>query len=260
MKTSHSALCVAALAFASASQAAILVPSTFTFASGDRAASADFSQSGTNLVITLTNTYAGDTLDTAHLLTAVFFDINAPLSTTGGSALVNAGSTLLYPSTCDIGPCTAATTNVGGEWAYLAGLAGAPGGATKGISSTGLGLFGGGNLNGADLDSPAALNGSNFGISSAGDNAATGETGLTNDPVIKNSVVFTLSGLTVGQNYSISNVFFLYGTSLIECNDGPCGGGGGGGNPVPEPGYLLTLALIGVPVLLRYRKSRQLSA
>ena len=211
MKQIRASLCTAVLVCASVSQAAILVPSNFTFASGDRAASADFSQSGTNLVITLTNTYAGDTLDTSHLLTAVFFDITAPLSTAGGSALIDAGSTLLYPTTCSPGPCTAGITNVGGEWEYLAGLAGAPGGASKGISSTGLGLFGDGNLNGANLDDPTAVNGSNFGISSAGDNPATGNTGLVNDPVIQNSVVFTLSGLTAGQNYSISNVFLLPG-------------------------------------------------
>ena len=223
MKTINTLLCTAGiLACATASQAAILNPDS-SFASGDRAASANFNQVGTSLVVTLTNTFAGDTLDSSHLLTALFFDIAAPLSAVGGSATITAGT--IFGAACSPGPCTGATTNVGGEWEYLGGLAGTPNGATKGISSTGLGLFGDANLNGPNLDDPTALNGANFGLSSAGDNTATGNGGLLGVPFVKNSTVFSLGGLTAGQNYTISNVFFLYGTALTECG-GACGGGG----------------------------------
>jgi hypothetical protein len=260
MKPTKTLLCTAAmLACASASQAAISPPSLFTFSSGTRAASVDFSQSGGNLIVTLTNTYAGDALVPADMLTANFIDISGGVTLTPLSALLPAGSSIINDAACDT-PCTGAT-NVGGEWAYAAGLT--PGGpitATRGISSTGAGGFGDANFNGINYDGTLAVDGPQFGITTAGDNPATDNGGL-DVPIIKNSVVFTLSGLGAGP-YSISNVFFLYGTSIggeTACPGGTCGGGGGG-HEVPEPGYLLTLALLGVPVALRYRKTRQLSA
>jgi hypothetical protein len=259
MKPSKTFLCTAAiLACASVSQAAITTPQPITFSSGSLAASATFVQSGTSLTVTLANT-GGDVLLPTDVLTAVFFDISGGVTLTPVSALLSGGSSVVFTGACDVNPCVGAT-DVGGEWAYAAGLAGAPGGATKGISSTGLGLFGPGDLfGGTNYAGAVEPDGLQFGITSSGDNLATGNAAVTGaNALIKNSVVFTFSGLNALNNYSISNVFFLYGTGLTECN-GPCGGGGGGGG-VPEPGYLLTLALLGVPVVLRYRKTRQLNA
>jgi hypothetical protein len=102
---------------------------------------------------------------------------------------------------------------VGGEWAYASGIDG-PGLATEGIGSAGFGLFGNATFVGPDLDSPAAVNGMNYGILSAGDNTATGNSPILSEPFIKNSVVFTLLGTF--NIASIANVWFQYGTGLTE--------------------------------------------
>ena len=89
-----------------------------------------------------------------------------------------------------------------------------------------------------------------YGLTSAGDNTATGNGGLQNNTLIKNSVVFHL-GLN-GQAFDVSDitgVSFLYGTALTETivpgncvNCVP---------RVPEPGTLMflggsTLGLLGL--------------
>jgi hypothetical protein len=222
---------------------------TFTGTSGTLAASADFTQSGTNLIVVLTNTSTTDVDDPASVLTALFFDLAGVGALTPVSALLTAGSTVFYDP--DGQP---AGGNVGGEWAYESGLAGAPGGASEGISSSGFGLFGDSNFNGPDLSPPIALNGVNYGILPAGDDETTANGGLLNsEGLIKNSVTFTLSGLPDGFILTagdIANVTFQYGTGLNETNfpggPGPSEPGGtpGGSEPggeIPEPASLLLM-------------------
>jgi hypothetical protein len=220
-------------------------PITFTGNSGSYAASAEFSVSGGNLLVKLTNSSTADVLVPADVLTSVFFRIAGNPALTPVSALLTAGSSVIF------GPDGGG--NVGGEWAYASGLAGAPGGANAGISSSGLGLFGSGNFNGVNLQGPIAVNGMQYGIVSAGDNSATGNEPVTGtNAFIKNSVEFTLSGLLPGfdPSVAISNVSFQYGTALLEANvpgvpvvlDGP----GPGGNVLPVPGGL---PLLGTAVL-----------
>jgi len=193
---------------------------SFSGISGNLAASATFDTAPLDathgkLTVTLTNTSDSDVMVPADVLTAVFFDAGA-YSFTPLSALLASGSTVFF------GPDGGG--NVGGEWAYLGGLSGAPHGASAGISSSGLSpLFGAANFNGPNLDgnSNGALAGLNFGILSAGDNTATGNQKVTGGvPLIKNSVVFTLSYFTAsGFSLSaISNVSFQYGTALNEPN------------------------------------------
>jgi hypothetical protein len=207
-------------------------PIVFSGSSGTLAASASFDIVLGNLQVTLTNTSASDVLVPSNVLTAVFFDLAGVGALTPVSALVAAGST--------VNAADPAGLNVGGEWAYGSGLVG-PAGATEGISSSGFGLFGGGNFNGPDLDSPAAVNGMNYGILSAGDNTATGNAPILSEPFTKNQVIFLLSGLPVGFSLdgAISKVSFQYGTALTEPN---VGGGTTGGVSVPEPA---TLSLLG---------------
>jgi hypothetical protein len=103
--------------------------------------------------------------------------------------------------------------------AFKAGLAGAPGGATRGISSVGLDLFGPGDrFPGNNLQGPDSPNGLQYGLTSAGDNTSTGNTPVTGmNALIKNSVLYTLGGLPTGFLLSsISNVHFQYGTDLSE--------------------------------------------
>lgn len=186
-------------------------------------AEADFSLSGSTLTVTLTNTSSADVLVPMDVLTALFFNASGTL--TPVSATVGTGSSIVYD------PAHASTTNVGGEWAYLTGLSGAPLGDNSGISSSGLGLFGGPNFNGPNLAGPTngALDGLQYGLLSAGDNILTGNTGITGSGgLIKDRVVFDLTVPNGFDINSINSVFFQYGTALNE-------------NQVPEPSSLLLL-------------------
>jgi hypothetical protein len=219
-------------------------PITFTGTSGTHAASVTFSASGANLLVTLSNTSASDVLLPVEVLTGVFFTIAGDPALTRVSALLPSGASVLFGSS--------GGGNVGGEWAYVNHLSGAPGGANEGISSAGLGLFGAGNFGGVNLQGPLSVNGLQYGITSAGDNGATGNTPVTGtNALIKNSVDFVLSGLPDGFDpaLAISDVSFQYGTALTEPNvPGVVVVTGGGPTPqdapyLPAPGSLALLGL-----------------
>ncbi|MGE3107427.1 MAG: XDD4 family exosortase-dependent surface protein [Phycisphaerales bacterium] len=184
---------------------------TVSGSSGSLSATARFENSGGNLVVTLTNNSSADVLVPADILTAVFFNVISGETLTPVSALLS-GSVVHFGSN--------GGGNVGGEWGYAAGIGG-PGGATRGISSSGFGLFGSSNFNGPDLDPPDALNGLNYGLTSTGDNVTTGNAPVTGGvPLIQDHVVFTLSGISAmfDPAASIRNVSFQYGTALTEPN------------------------------------------
>lgn len=200
---------------------------------GGRAAQASFDIVGSNLVITLTNTATHDVMNSSELLTGVYWSVSGgPLGLGRVSAALNAGSFVAgNVPTPAVDPLP---NGVGGEWAYRGGLSGAPGGNAYGISSSGLGLFGPGDrFPGANLQGPTSPDGAQYGITSAGDNTATGNGGLLNDAWVKNSVVFTLSGLPQGFSLNqIGNVWVQYGTDLAEPS-------------FPTPGSLSLLVLAG---------------
>lgn len=214
MKSSFFAAGIAlsmALAPSVASASAI----TFSGTSGARSASVTFDTSGTNLIVTLSNTASADAMTPTDILTGVFFNINNVAALGRVSAILAAGSIVN-----DNGGATDPGNSVGGEWAYRAGLAG-PSGATEGISSSGLGLFGPGDVfGGTNLQGPADPDGVQYGITTQGDNPATGNGGLSGNGLIQYQVVFTLSGLPVGFDPSalgaITNVTAQYGTALTE--------------------------------------------
>src|SRR5262245_59111694 len=104
-------------------------PVTFTFSTGDRAASATFDTSGTRLIVTLTNTSTADVMVPTDVLTAVFFSLTGDPNLGRVSAILNTGSTVIYDS-------QPAGGVVGGEWAYNPNIT--VGSSTQGISSTGL--------------------------------------------------------------------------------------------------------------------------
>jgi len=210
---------------------------TFSWYSGDLAASATFSTLSENrLQVVLTNTSTADVLVPTDVLTAVFFNIAGNPTLTRTSALLSAGSSVVYDS-------APAGGVVGGEWAYNTGLVGAPLGSNQGISSTGVNLFGPGDrFPGGNLAGPNSPNGLQYGILSAGDLSGTGNGGITgSEGLIRNSVTFTLGGWT-GQLADINNVSFLYGTSLA---------------PIPEPEiYAMMLAGLGLMGFVANRRRR----
>ena len=209
------------------------------------AASVDFTVSGSNLLVTLANIATGDVSIPTQVLTAVFWsDATAALGRVSANLAV--GSSVLFAPAGGAGP------NVGGEWAYLSGLSGAPNGATDGISSSGLGLFGPGDrFPGSNLQGPDSPDGLQYGITSSGDNPATGNAPVTGgNALIENAVLFTLSGLPSNVSLaSIGNVTFQYGTALTDPTINP--------SPVPVPAavWLFGSALAGIGLLSRRRKS-----
>lgn len=236
----------AACALASITAAVSAAPFTITESAGNLQATAEFAvDSGdpSRLVVTLTNSSMHDVLVPADILTGLFFSISSPVTLSPVSAVLAAGSIVEFGS--------APGGVVGGEWAYRAGLTGVvedASGLGHGISSAGFGLFGNANFPGSNLQGPVAVNGMQYGILSAGDNPATGNSPVTGpNAFIKNSVVFTLGGLPDGFDpaSSISDVLFQYGTSLSEPRLG---------TSVPAPGAAALALGIGCLAVGRRRR------
>lgn len=213
---------------------------TFTATDGGLlSASAAFTLSSGTLTVVLTNT-GGEVSNPSQILTALFFSSSGTL--TPVSATLSGGSTVFF------GPDGGG--NVGGEWAYGSSLAGAPLGATQGISSSGFSLFGAANFGGANLEGPIAVNGMNYGLVSGADDLTLGNAAVTGGfPLIQNQVTFTLTAGGAFTLASLSNVSFQYGTALTEPNIH--------NGQLPEPASLLLLGF-GL-IVLGIWKNRQIT-
>jgi hypothetical protein len=198
--------------------------------SGDqgREATAVFTVTGNQLEIVLANTSASDVLIPSELLSGVFFALPGNVTLSPTSAALTAGSAVFYGD--DGGG------NLGGEWAYLAATdIGGFGGPNQGISSAGLGIFGEANFNGSNLFGPSngAVNGEDYGITTGGDNLATGNQLVTGGvPLTQNSVTFHLTITGSLQESDVGSVVFQYGTALSDPHI----------VVVPEPSVLLMAA------------------
>lgn len=218
-----------------------------------KTAEAAFRVNGKDLIVTLTNTSKNDVQAPTDVLTGVFFKLPGNQTLQTKSAKLSNGSTVLFDT---IAP-QPVNGDVGGEWAYKNSLS--VRGATQGISSSGLGLFGPGDRfnTGVNLAGPDSPDGLQYGITSAGDNPTTGNTAVTGGstsnqtPLIKNSVEFILSSsadLPWDFASDIMNVSFQYGTNLSEPSFG-------GQLEVPEPSTMAGIALtLGGLAISRRRK------
>lgn len=213
------------------------LPVTFTDSSGDKSASATFDVLGDQLLVKLTNTSTADPRYPTDILTGLVFSIPDNPLLTRESATLAAGSTVIHGPT----PSTDPGNNVGGEWAYSNNLTGTPFAGQSAIYSAGY-FPGNDRFPGTNLQGPASVDGVQYGITTSFDTLANDNGGLDDRGLIQNSVDFVLGGLAEGFDInSISNVSFLYGTSLDE--NIPV---------VPEPATYLLLA-IGLAGLAFYR-------
>ena len=222
---------------------------TINGSAGARSASAAFAVSGSNLQITLTNTASADAMAPTDILTAIYFDISGSLLGLGRGSVVLAPGSTVYHGITDPGNV------VGGEWAYVEGLGGAPSSARYGVSSSGLNWFGPSDrFPGNDLEPPVSPDGVQYGITTAGDDMNTGNGGIDSSGLIHNSVVVTLTGLPAGFDplSRISNLTFQYGTAVTEPQ---VPGNPGGSVSVPLPSAAgAGLATIGLVLSRRRRR------
>jgi hypothetical protein len=209
---------------------------------GGRSASATFTLTGDTLTLTLTNT-GGDVTDPTQVLTGVFFKLAGDPTLGKTSALLGAGSTVLFaPASAVTGSLSPAGPDVGGEWAYLSGLNQYS--ANQGVSSAGLGIFGPGNRFRTDsnLEGPDSVDGLQYGITSGSDNPSTGNAAVTGaNALIQNSVVFRFSGAMGLTAAKLSDVTFQYGTALDDASIH--------GSVVPVPPSVFLMAIGGVGLL-----------
>lgn len=236
-------LIVALLAVALA--ATVASGTTFQGSLGNLEAEVTFTQSGSDLVVELDNISMQDVLVPADVLQAVLFDLDGVGPLQRVSAMIADGSTYVY----DNDRKRPDDGNVGGEWAYIGDLDGAPAGAKHGISATGMDdIFGPKDrFPGRNLEGPKSPDGMQYGILSKGDDITTGNAQVTGrEPFIKHAVVFTLAGLPAEFDIAndISNVWFQYGTSIGEPGyPGILVKGGPGPNVIPEPTSAIGLAM-----------------
>jgi len=226
---------------------ALAGPISFAFTNGPRSALVSFSKSGpSNLIVDLTNTSMADALVPTDILTGVFFQMVGNPLLTRISATIPVGDEVRTGGTGAI--ITPANRIVGGEWAYKNGISEVPPN-NEGISSSGLSIFGPGDLfPGPDLEPPVSPDGIQYGITTAGDNLLTGNGGITGTGLIKKSVHFVLGGFTSEPDAVIASVFFQYGTALDEP--------GFVGGDVPEPASAALFAIGAAATVLAYRKRK----
>ncbi len=203
------------------------LPVFYSGSSGNLAASASFDLAGSTLTVTLANTSISDVTVPSEVLTGLFFNSNyalTPVSVSLNDSLVFYGS----------------TNDPGKGWGYKTGVSAH--GMNSALSASGA-VAGLGQSNFSSIT--MNLQGLDYGLLSAGDDAATGNGGLTGKgkgPLFNNSLEFTLRA---PQGFTLDNlgadVVFQYGTSLLEPSFWGAPPISTVTLPTPEPGTFLLL-------------------
>jgi hypothetical protein len=195
------------------------------------------------LTVQLSNTSANDVMQPIDVLTGMFFGTaGGTFAFTPVSANVAPGSQIFFENPVFGG------TDIGGEWAYKAGLDMFNAHADRGIATAGFNIFGPPNLfGGPDRNNKQAPDGLDYALLSQGDDTTTGNAPVTGGfELIKSSAVFVFGvPATFGEaNINQNSVVFQYGTALNDPHHGP-------GDEVPEPA---SIGLVGLGALAMVRR------
>ncbi|HVM60339.1 MAG TPA: PEP-CTERM sorting domain-containing protein [Verrucomicrobiae bacterium] len=213
-------------------------------------ASATFTISNLDLVVTLSNTSTSDPVNANDILTAFFFKLEGDLQLTPVSAEVAPGSSVVGHK-LPLG----FTGDVGSQWAYRNDLVGLTNGVNEGISSETLKWFGTKNLfSSQKIKGFGSFGSIAFGLTTDDDFPSNDQGNIKNQGLIQNAVVFTFSGLPRDFALSdISYVTFQYGPNLKTRAEELMA------NNVPEPSTvgLVALGMLGVLAVSRRALARK---
>ncbi len=224
-------------------------PLAVSGSSGTQSFSAVFENIGNGMLqITLTNTGQTPPSDESGVIGALFFNLSGNPTLTPVSMSLGAGSSIVNGS-----------GDPSANWRYDTGISG-PGGATQGVSAAGLGIFGsrGNFCSGANCGN--LLHGIDWGLVDASYIAGSGNSSISGQPLIQDTAIFVLSGVSSDFNPStdISNVSTNYtatltGSFTITATDPPA-------VPEPSPYFLLGGGMIVMSFieLKRHRTTRTL--
>ncbi len=134
--------------------------------------------------------------------------------------------------------------NVGAQWAYHNDLTSLTNQPNEGISIASLKNFGNKRyrFSGPKLTSPGGVK---YGVTTDFDSLGNDRGGLKHQPLIENTVIFTLGDLSTNFTVAdISNVHFQYGTSIRDANlAGTIDTDTGSPPVIPEPSTLMLVAV-----------------
>jgi hypothetical protein len=227
---------------------------TFTAThSGDDAgetlkATATFTVSNLDLIITLSNDSTFDPNDRQDILSGVFFNIAGDPKLTPVSAELGTDSIVIGH-----GLPLGFTGDVGGEWAYRNDPKNAPGGANEGVSAANLNGFGNKKylFPGEKIRGAGHTGNIDFGLTTLSDRPGNNNSSIRHKGLIENTIVLDLEGLPSDFTLAdISNVTFQYGNKLKEPEIT-----GQSIAVIPEPSTIMLVAtgLLGALTVLRRR-------
>lgn len=213
---------------------------------GTVSASVDFSISGSNLDIVLTNNTVGGTTQRGNLLTGLIFDIADPGVSLGNLSSLSLNGTGLLFTNKTTGSSVGALS---GSW--TSHMAGPPDG-RYGVATSGLdGLFSVGTIT-------RGTGGDDYAIAAAGTFPAPPGSGTSNSfnhsafPLVQDALHFVMP-ITHGilDDFDFTNVKFAFGTDGYTIP--------GTNTPVPEPGSLAVwggLIVVGAVMYRRHEAKR----